>query len=225
MKENLKEQVLKAYKDLAMSKLDNFCGGNVSAIDRESEHIVIKASGVSIKEVKAENLLVVDFSGKVLEGEGEPPSEFLTHISLYNAHKDISSIVHVHSMYATAFAQAGRFIPAYGVTHTEFFGDNIPCVRALTKGELSDFDASTGILINKTFKKLSFKEIRACLLERHGMFSWGDTPDEALKVAFAAERLAELAYLTENLNPKTECIPQYMYGKKQIFKKRKKFWK
>ena len=137
MLEQLKEKVFKANLDLVKHNLVLFTWGNVSAIDRESGLVVIKPSGVSYDEMKASDMVVVDLStGKVVEGDLNPSSDTPTHLVLYKAFPNIQGVVHTHSTYATAFAQAGQDIPNIGTTHADYFYGPIPCARSLTKEEI-----------------------------------------------------------------------------------------
>ena len=123
MLEQLKEQVFKANMELPKRGLVTYTWGNVSGIDRESGYIVIKPSGVEYEEMKAEDMVVVDLEGNRIEGRYKPSSDTATHIELYKKYPEIGGVVHTHSTWATAWAQAGRDIPLYGTTHADYFMD------------------------------------------------------------------------------------------------------
>src|SRR5690554_4374512 len=136
MLESLKAEVCQANLDLVKHGLVIFTWGNVSAIDRESGLVVIKPSGVSYDEMKAEHMVVVDLDGKVVEGTLKPSSDTATHVVLYKAFPEIGGIVHTHSTYATAWAQAGIDLPNIGTTHADYFSQEIPCTRMMTQAEV-----------------------------------------------------------------------------------------
>lgn len=136
MLEVLKEKVFRANLDLVKHGLVIFTWGNVSAIDRESNLVVIKPSGVSYETMKAEDMVVVDLDGNIIEGKLKPSSDTPTHLVLYRNFKEIGAVVHTHSTYATAWAQAGKDIPNIGTTHADYFHDDIPCTEDMTEEEV-----------------------------------------------------------------------------------------
>lgn len=213
MLKELKEKVLKANLDLVKNGLVLFTWGNVSAIDRKSGLVVIKPSGVSYEDMKAEDMVVVDLDGKIKEGKLKPSSDTPTHLELYKAHKEIGGIVHTHSTYATAFAQAERNIPAYGTTHADYFYGDIPCARNLNECEMSEYEKNTGFVINETFIDKDVVAIPACLVSHHGVFAWGKDADEAVYHATVTEEIAKMAFITENLIPLTKRLPQHIADK------------
>ena len=133
MLEQLKAEVLEANLSLPKYRLVTFTWGNVSGIDRETGYVVIKPSGVEYGEMTAEDLVVVDLDGTVVEGDLRPSSDTPTHLALYRAFPDIGGIVHTHSPWATSWAQAGLPLPALGTTHADYFYGEIPCTRELTE--------------------------------------------------------------------------------------------
>ncbi len=213
MLEELKEEVLKANLNLVKNGLVLFTWGNVSAIDRKTERVVIKPSGVEYDDMKAEDMVVVDLNGKVVEGKYRPSSDTPTHLELYKAHKEIGGIVHTHSTYATAFAQSGRSIPAYGTTHADYFYGDIPCARNLEQDEMEEYEKNTGVVINKTFEDKDVVAVPACLVAHHGVFAWGKNAIEAVYHATVVEEVAKMAFLTENLRPVTKRLPQHIADK------------
>lgn len=210
MLEELKEKVYKANLDLVKNGLVLFTWGNVSAIDKESGLVVIKPSGVKYEDMTAEDMVVVDLDGKIVEGRLNPSSDTPTHLELYKAHKEIGGIVHTHSTYATAFAQAGKDIRAYGTTHADYFYGDIPCTRSLTENEMVEYEKNTGVIINETVKDTV--SIPACLVKNHGVFAWGKDSDEAVYHATVTEEVAKMAYITETLGC-MDRLPQYIADK------------
>jgi L-ribulose-5-phosphate 4-epimerase len=213
MLEELKEKVLKANLDLVKNGLVLFTWGNVSAIDKQSNLVVIKPSGVDYDGMTAEDMVVVDLNGKVVEGKYRPSSDTPTHIEIYRAHPEIGGIVHTHSTYATAFAQAGRSIPAYGTTHADYFYGDIPCARSLEPSEMDGYEKNTGVVINETFKGKDAVAIPACLVAHHGVFAWGKDANDAVYHATVVEEVAKMAFITENLRPVTKRLPQHIADK------------
>lgn len=213
MLEELKKEVLKANLDLVKNGLVLFTWGNVSAIDRDKSLIVIKPSGVEYDGMTADDMVVVGLDGKVVEGRYRPSSDTLTHIELYKAHPEIGGVVHTHSTYATAFAQACRAIPAYGTTHADYFYGDIPCTRSLTKEEMAAYEANTGRVINETFEGKDVSAVPACLVANHGVFAWGKDAVQAVYHATVVEQVAKMAAVTEALRPDARRLPQHIADK------------
>ena len=136
MLEELKKLVYEANMELPKYGLVTFTWGNVSQIDRESGLFVIKPSGVPYEKLKPEDMVVMDLNGNKVEGRYNPSSDTPTHLELYKAFPEIGGVVHTHSSYATSWAQAGRNIPCYGTTHADYFHDDIPCTRDMTRKEI-----------------------------------------------------------------------------------------
>lgn len=210
MLEELKEKVLKANLDLVKNGLVLFTWGNVSAIDRETGYVVIKPSGVDYADMKAEDMVVLDLDGNVKEGKYRPSSDTPTHLELYKAHSEIGGIVHTHSTYATAFAQAKRSIPAYGTTHADYFYGDIPCARSLEQSEMDEYEKNTGFAINETVKDVI--AIPACLAAYHGVFAWGKDAGEAIYHVTVVEEVAKIAFATETLGGNVR-LPQHIADK------------
>lgn len=211
MLEDLKEKVYQANLELVKQNLVMYTWGNASGIDREKGLIVIKPSGVSYENMQASDMVVVDFRGNIIEGKLKPSSDTLTHIELYKNFKDIGGIVHTHSKWATQWAQAKREIPAYGTTQADYFYENIPCTRELTKNEVdSDYERNTGNVIVETFKDKDYMATPGILCGGHGPFAWGKNPMNAVYHASVLERCAEMAYFTEQISGKKEQIPKYL---------------
>ncbi len=200
MLEGLRKEVCRANLLLAKHGLVIFTWGNVSGIDRESGLVVIKPSGVPYEELCPEKMVVVDMHGRVVEGGLKPSTDTPTHIELYKAFPNIGGVTHTHSTYATAFAQAGRPIPAYGTTHADYFYGDIPCTRALTEAEISgDYEAATGRVIAETLAGTDPLEMTAVLVRSHGPFTWAKTPERSAELAVTLEEVARIAALTEQL--------------------------
>lgn len=212
MLEELKVKVLNANLDIVGNGLVLFTWGNVSAIDRKNGLVAIKPSGVKYGDMTAEDIVLVDLDGNVVEGRLKPSSDTPTHLELYRVHKEIGGIVHTHSTYATAFAQAGKDIKAYGTTHADYFYGDIPCSRPLTESEMIEYEKNTGVVINETFENKDIVAIPACLVKNHGVFAWGRDADEAVYHATVAEEVAKMAYLTETLGCSWR-LPQYVADK------------
>lgn len=213
MLEELKKEVLKANLDLVKNGLVLFTWGNVSAIDKDRKHVVIKPSGVEYDNMTVDDMVVVDLDGNIIEGNLRPSSDTPTHLELYKAHPEIFGVVHTHSTYATAYAQAERSIPAYGTTHGDYFYGDVPCARNLTQEEMGDYEKNTGVVINEEFKNKDAKAIPACLVAHHGVFAWGKSAAEAVYHATVVEEVAKMSFITENLKSMVKRLPQYVADK------------
>lgn len=199
MLEELRAQVCKANKDLVKYDLVKFTWGNVSAIDRETGYVVIKPSGVEFDDLTPENMVITDLMGNIIEGELNPSSDLPTHIQLYNSYDCISSVVHTHSPWATIMAQIGMDIVPCGTTHADTFYGDIPCTPPLTKDQIhGDYELETGCAIVETLfrKGINPEYTPACLVISHGPFTWGATPDEAVKNSVILELVCDLAWHT-----------------------------
>ncbi len=221
MLEALKNDVLKANLALPQYGLVTFTWGNVSAIDRKSGLVVIKPSGVSYENMKAEDMVVVDLEGKVIEGRFKPSSDTPTHLALYKGFTDIGGIVHTHSRNGTSWAQAGRDIPAYGTTQADYFYGDIPCTRKMTPSEIAqDYELNTGAVILECFKqrKLKALEIPGVIVNSHGVFSWGIDADDAVHNAVVIEEVALMAMQAEQINPELKRMQQELLDKHYLRK-------
>lgn len=200
--EALKEAVFRANLDLVEHGLVIFTWGNVSGIDRERNLVVIKPSGVSYDNMKAADMVVTDMEGHVVEGDYKPSSDTATHLELYKAFPAIGGIVHTHSTYATAWAQAGCDIPIIGTTHADYFSNDIPCTRDMTEKEVKgEYEKETGSVIIERFKELSPVHIPGVLVKNHGPFSWGKDSHEAVHNAVVMEQVAKMAFIARQVNP------------------------
>jgi L-ribulose-5-phosphate 4-epimerase len=202
MLEKLKDKVYRANLDLVKQGLVLFTWGNVSAIDRSSGLVVIKPSGVSYDEMKPGDMVVVDLNGEVVEGRLRPSSDTPTHIVLYNAFPGIGGIVHTHSTYATAWAQAGRDLPNIGTTHADYFHHAVPCTPDMTAEEvLGEYEKETGNVIVKRFESLDPLHTPGVLVKNHGPFTWGKDAAEAVCHAVVLEQVAKMAFISYTVNP------------------------
>ncbi len=216
MLEELKQKVLQANLQLVKNKLVLFTWGNVSEIDRESGLFVIKPSGVSYDDMKAEDMVVMDLNGKVVEGDLRPSSDTPTHIEFYKAFKNIGGVTHTHSTFATAWAQAGRSIPFYGTTHADYFYGDIPCARSLTQEEIEgEYEKNTGLAIIEKFRgdNLDPMAVPGVLIKSHGVFAFGKDGDNSVYNATVIEEVAKMAFITEQLNPDVSRADQFMMEK------------
>ncbi|MBQ8428909.1 MAG: L-ribulose-5-phosphate 4-epimerase [Clostridia bacterium] len=213
--EELKQRVYEQNLALVKHGLVVLTWGNVSAIDRESGLVVIKPSGVSYATMKAADMVVVELAtGKVVEGNYRPSSDTPTHLYLYQSFPEIGGIVHTHSTYAVAWAQAGKCIPAYGTTHADAFYGEVPCARALTKDEVeTEYELNTGKVIVETFQGLDYQQMPATLVKNHGPFTWGKTPEKAVEAAVTLEEVAKMAVLTRQINPDAPSADGYLLDK------------
>jgi L-ribulose-5-phosphate 4-epimerase len=213
MLEALKKDVLKANLNLVKHGLVLFTWGNVSGFDRKENLLVIKPSGVSYEEMQPGDMVVVDLSGKVIEGKYKPSSDTLTHIELYKAFPEIGGIVHTHSTYAVAWAQALKAIPAMGTTHADHFYGEIPCTRELTKDEVDrGYEKETGTVIIETFQNIDPLHVPGVLVGNHGPFAWGANAEKAVYNAVVLEEVARMALLTAQLGNENP-IKQYLLDK------------
>ncbi len=217
MYSKLKEIVCKANIELHSLGLAPFTWGNVSQVDRENGVFAIKPSGVPYSELTPEKIVVVSLAdGSVVEGEYNPSSDTPTHYVLYKEFADISGVVHTHSVNASAFAQAGRDIPAYGTTHADFSYTSVPCTRALTEEEVkTEYELNTGKVIVEHFRneKLDVKSTPAVLVRSHAPFAFGKNASDAVHNAAVLEIVAEMALKTEIINNRVNDIDKYLADK------------
>lgn len=211
MLEELKERVFRANLDLVRHNLVIFTWGNVSGIDRKKGLVVIKPSGVDYDSMKASDMVVVDLkTGETVEGGLNPSSDTPTHLILYRTYPDIGGIVHTHSTYATAWAQAGKDIPNIGTTHSDYYHNDIPCTGDMTEKEIKgDYELETGNVIVKRLNQGNINPMHTpgALVKNHGPFAWGKNPDNAVYNAVVMEQVAKMAYLSFAINPETSMNP------------------
>ena len=206
----LKEEVCEANLALVRHGLVVLTWGNASAIDRERGLVVIKPSGVSYDAMKPEDMVVVDLDGKVVEGRFRPSSDTATHLVLYKAFPTIGGVVHTHSAYATAWAQAARAIPNLGTTHADTFHTDVPVTDEIPDDRIRDaYEEATGDTIVETFRRLGIDpdETPAALAVHHGPFTWGRTVEKAVEHAVSLEAVAQMAATSLALNPTVRMNP------------------
>jgi L-ribulose-5-phosphate 4-epimerase len=198
----LKREAYEANLRLPEHGLVQLNFGNASAIDRGRGIFAIKPSGIDYRVLRPADMVLVDLAGRQVEGKMRPSSDTPTHWILYAGFPDIGGVVHTHSRYATAFAQAGRAIPALGTTHADFFCGDIPVTRGLKPKEIAgEYEIETGRVICATFARRNPGEIPGVLVYRHAPFAWGPSAGKAVENAVALELCARLAFLTLALRP------------------------
>jgi len=201
MLEKLKEKVFRANLELVNQGLVIHTWGNASGRDHNSGLVVIKPSGVSYSAMKAEDMVVVDLEGNLVEGKFKPSTDAPTHLFLYKTWSSIGGVVHTHSAYATAWAQAGKDIPPFGTTHADHYYGEVPCTRKLLSNEIKkDYELNTGKIIVERLTISDPLAIPSALVNCHGPFCWGLDAEEAVYNAVALEEIARMAFYTVILN-------------------------
>lgn len=212
--QQLKQQVFDANMALPHYGLVTFTWGNVSAIDRERGLVVIKPSGMPYETMQAEDMVVVDLQGNIVEGRYRPSSDTPTHLELYRRYPHLGGIVHTHSTHATAWAQAGLSIPALGTTHADYFFGDIPCTRALTAAEVAgEYELNTGKVIVETLGDTNPLHTPGIVVYQHGPFSWGKDAVDAVHNAVVMEEVAKMAWIACGINPRLRHIDGYLMDK------------
>src|SRR6185295_18828892 len=215
---DLKEQAFQANMEIPRRGLAIYTFGNVSAFDAERAVFAIKPSGVPYESLTAADLIVVDLDAKVLEGVLRPSSDTRTHAALYRAFEGrgggIGGIVHTHSTYATAWAQARLPIPLYGTTHADHLAEDVPCTALMTAEAVGgDYEAETGKQIIDCFRTRDPHQTPMVLVAGHGPFTWGKTADKAVYHAVVLEELAKIASITRALAPDADRLPEHLVRK------------
>ena len=219
MYEELKQIVCKANIELQKQKLIIYTWGNVSGIDRKAGVVAIKPSGVPYDELTADKMVVLDLSGKIIEGKLNPSSDTPTHLELYRSFKDIGGITHTHSIYATMWSQACKPIPCLGTTHADHFYGPVPVTDILTKEEIEgDYELNTGKVIVRRFAGIDPMQMPAVLVANHGPFTWGKNPDKSVENAVVLEQVASMAIGTLTINSKQKAISQVLLDKHYLRK-------
>ena len=214
MLELLKEEVCTANRRLVDYGLVVLTWGNVSAITEDRRYVVIKPSGVDYAAMKPEQMVVTDLEGNLVEGALRPSSDLRTHLALYRAFPSVGAVVHTHSRYAAAMAQAERSLPCYGTTHADTFYGPVPCTRHLTEEEVrGDYEGNTGAVIVETFREIDPAAVPGVLVCKHGPFTWGPTCQKAVENALVLEETARMALLTERMAPGVAAAPHYLLDK------------
>lgn len=212
--DELRKRVCRANLNLVDWGLVTLTWGNVSACDRESGTVVIKPSGVKYADLTPENMVLLDMEGARIEGELNPSSDTPTHLELYRSFPGIAGVAHIHSDYASMFAQAYRPIPCLGTTHADHFNGDVPLTRMITRDEVEeDYEGNTGRVIVECFERLDPMEMPAVLVAGHGAFIWGKSAEEAVRNSLALEKTAKMAWGTLSLNPEVPPFPPYLLQK------------
>jgi L-ribulose-5-phosphate 4-epimerase len=205
----LKAQVLEANLELVRRGLVIHTWGNASGIDRAQGLVVIKPSGVPYDSMRAEDMVVCDMEGKVVGGSMKPSSDLATHLLLYREFGEIGGVVHTHSEYATAWAQAGRAIPPFGTTHADYFYGPIPVTEELTDEEIAgDYVLNTGVAIVRRFRGIDPLAVPGVLVAGHAPFAWGKSVHDAAHNAVVLEAVAKMAWVTLQVNPEAKPVSQ-----------------
>jgi L-ribulose-5-phosphate 4-epimerase len=210
----LREEVLEANLELVRRGLVIYTFGNASGFDRERGLVAIKPSGVPYDKMTPGDLVITDLEGGIVDGTMRPSSDLPTHLALYRAFDGIHGVVHTHSRYATAWAQANREIPCFGTTHADYFHGPIPVTRSMTPEEIgSEYEWNTGEVIIERFRKLDHRAVQAVLVANHAPFTWGATVTKAAATAAITEELAHMAWLTVTINHAAEPVSQALHDK------------
>lgn len=207
MAPSLVEEVLRANCALPAHGLAPLTWGNASGIDRSEGLVAIKPSGVAYDRLTAEDIVVVDLEGNVITGTHRPSTDTPTHLALYRAFDEIGAVVHTHSTWSCAWAQAQREIPVLGTTHADLCAHPIPLTRSLTEDEIAtDYEGATGTVLVETISEHGPEELPCALVRGHASFCWAETPAKAVEVAVTLEEVARMALLTTLLEPGAEPL-------------------
>ena len=200
--QHIREEAYAANMQLPELGLVLFTFGNVSAADRQAGVFAIKPSGVPYEDLSPEKMVIVDFNGKTVEGDLRPSSDTKTHAVLYQHWEKVNGIVHTHSTYATAWAQAQRDIPIYGTTHADHNTVDIPCAPPMADEMIrGNYEYQTGFQILNFLKEkgMSYEEVEMILVANHAPFTWGKTAAKAVYNSSVLEAIAQMSYLTEQI--------------------------
>lgn len=216
----LKERVFHANTELPKRGLVLYTFGNVSGIDENREVFVIKPSGVPYDELTPKMMVAVKVDGTPVENEYRPSSDTPTHAYLYRTYPAIGGIVHTHSTYATAWAQAMSPIPCYGTTHADHVPGDVPCTNVICDDQIAgDYEVETGVQIAECLARTGkhpeqvAREITMMLVACHGPFTWGATPEKAVYASVVLEEIAKMASITRAVNPHVGRIPDALLAK------------
>jgi len=210
----LKQRVWTCNRELPELGLVLQAFGNVSGIDRERGWVAIKPSGIPYHDLKVQDIVVVDLDNNVVEGRLRPSSDTRTHTYLYRSFPEIGGIVHTHSTYAVAWAQALKPIPLLGTTHADLLPADVPCTDIMSDEMIEgDYEEETGKQIVEVFTNRSYKDVPMVLVGGHGPFTWGETPEKALHHSQMLEELARMAALTLQINPASPRLKQSLIDK------------
>jgi L-ribulose-5-phosphate 4-epimerase len=210
--QELKERAWLANLEIPRLGLAIYTFGNASALDAERGVLAIKPSGVDYEKLTADDLVVVDLAGKIVEGTLRPSSDTPTHRVLYRAFEGIGGVVHTHSTYATGWAQARRPIPIYGTTHADHLAEDVPCTAVMTDEAVErDYEVENQIL--ECFRNRDPLHTPMVLVAGHAPFTWGETPEKAVYHAAVLEELARMAFITHTLDPAAARLPDSLIRK------------
>jgi len=212
----LKENAYKCNMRLPALGLVLFTFGNASVADHEDKVFAIKPSGVPYDNLKAHDMVIVDFDNNIIEGDLRPSSDTKTHAVLYKHWEGIGGIVHTHSTYATAWAQAQKDIPIMGTTHADYLTTDVPCAPVMSDEMIKgDYEFETGLQIVNAFKEknLSYEEVEMVLIANHAPFTWGKTGDKAVHNSAVLEELAKMAFLARSINPEAPKLKETLIAK------------
>ncbi|HJT68971.1 MAG TPA: L-ribulose-5-phosphate 4-epimerase [Terriglobales bacterium] len=212
--QKLRREVLEANLEIVRRGLVLYTFGNASGILREEGLVAIKPSGVPYEKLKPEHLVISDLNGKIVDGNLRPSSDLPTHIVLYRHFTEIGGIVHTHSEYATAWAQARREVPCFGTTHADYFHGAVPVTDPMEENEISgEYEKNTGDAIVRAFRNKNPNSHPGVLVANHGPFAWGPTPSDAAHNAVVLESLARMAYYTININNQAGPIAKALHDR------------
>jgi len=211
---DLRERALEANREIPRRGLAIYTFGNASAFDRARGVLAIKPSGVAYDALRAEDMVVLDLEGKVIEGDLRPSSDTPTHLVLYRAFRGLGGVVHTHSTYATGWAQACLPIPLYGTTHADHLAEDVPCTAMMSAEAVErEYEAETGTQIVECFRARDPLRTPMVLVAGHGPFAWGATAAEAVYHAAVLEELARMAFVTRTLAPGADRLPAHLVRK------------
>jgi L-ribulose-5-phosphate 4-epimerase len=214
MLQRLREQVLEANLELVRRNLVLYTFGNASGISREEGLVVIKPSGVPYEQMKSEHMVVTDLAGNIVEGALRPSSDLPTHLVLYNQFPEIGGVVHTHSEYATAWAQARRPIPCFGTTHADYFHGLVPVTSGMSDQEIAeDYEKNTGHAIIRSLQETNPSATLGVLVANHGPFVWGKDVETAAHNAVVLEAIARMAYFTLGINAAAKPVGGSLHDK------------
>jgi len=210
----LKEKAYEAAIELVKQKLIIHTFGNVSELDRAKGVFAIKPSGIPYKKLKAKDMVIVNLENNVVEGRLKPSSDTKTHSMLYRNFAEIGGVVHTHSTYATAWAQAVKPIPILGTTHADFLPQEVPCTQIMADEQIKgNYEEATGRQILEVFKNISYKDVKMVLVACHGPFTWGKNAKEAVYNGAMLEEFAKMAFLTLQINPQVSSLKKTLIRK------------
>lgn len=213
---SLKEECYEANMELNALGLVIYTFGNVSAVDRDNAVFAIKPSGVPYEELKAEDIVILDYDNNVVEGKLRPSSDTKTHSYLYKNWENIGGVAHTHAMYSVAWAQAQLDIPIFGTTHADHLTQDIPCAHPMSDELIKgNYEHNTGIQILDCFKErnLDYNEVEMILIGNHGPFAWGKNAAKAVYNTKVLETVAQMAYLTLQINPDAPRLKESLIKK------------